>query len=63
MILEKQRSCQSWGTSKQQTGFVSSPRLNQESGKTLPDSSKNLAMMDAFATSRSWETTLLRSAM
>mmetsp|Transcript_27363 Transcript_27363/g.77023 ORF Transcript_27363/g.77023 Transcript_27363/m.77023 type:complete len:209 (-) Transcript_27363:1068-1694(-) len=65
LIFEKQRSFHSWGTSRQHTPPLepSMPTLNQGAPRTVPDSIKYFARMEAFATSRSWETTLLRSAM
>mmetsp|Transcript_60612 Transcript_60612/g.154023 ORF Transcript_60612/g.154023 Transcript_60612/m.154023 type:complete len:331 (-) Transcript_60612:953-1945(-) len=60
---EKHRSFHSCGTSIQHVGDSSSARLNHCSPKRMPDSSKYFAMIEAFATSRSWQITPLRSAM
>mmetsp|Transcript_52421 Transcript_52421/g.159327 ORF Transcript_52421/g.159327 Transcript_52421/m.159327 type:complete len:264 (-) Transcript_52421:557-1348(-) len=59
------RTCHSWGTSMQHAAAeaFSSARPNQASPRSAPDSMRYFAMMEAFATSRNWNTTLFLSAM
>ena len=47
----------------EQTGFTSPPKLNHASGMEISDSSKYFAVMEAFASSRNWKTTLFLSAI
>mmetsp|Transcript_85460 Transcript_85460/g.191079 ORF Transcript_85460/g.191079 Transcript_85460/m.191079 type:complete len:226 (-) Transcript_85460:136-813(-) len=58
-ILEWKRSFQSCGTSRWQFSAASftacqSARLNQDASSSTPDSTRNLASTEAFASSRRW---------
>mmetsp|Transcript_2678 Transcript_2678/g.8976 ORF Transcript_2678/g.8976 Transcript_2678/m.8976 type:complete len:233 (-) Transcript_2678:1641-2339(-) len=60
---EWQRSFHSCGITSERTGLGCSTRLSQVSFSWMFDSTKNLAMTDAFASSRRWKTALLLSAI